>query len=492
MKGKFNHFALTLGGLALFAASSPALAAKSVSVTVNPTTGYFEATPSTYRVPPGVKMSPVKDVSTAVVEKLPGGGLSQSISSGIEITALKQSAPVQGRFTAGLAATRNAAARCFKSARCNLAFTAGAIGLQTLLDSVDWVMTEGSQISKKEVDFNLDSQPDAPSTPHGNGSASSSTLYTEFPVYTNNGIFYAYNRRVLTNIHSYWSCSYPKGMTKPVYLGSFGDHCYWGPTGSDPLYSEKLLPVDSAEVEDVILSTYEPDASDLRWLSPGFDLGHSDVGFEITSAPSLQVPPKTTTKYDASGNPVEVQETNIWHDFSPVDNPSKQPGLDQNTTEETKTYDSTGNMTGSSSTTTNNNASNSTTTVEAPEMPIDCDLMPTLCEWMDWTKTGWEENQETEFEERDFFGDEVPSFSDSLQSISEGIGNSPISQAINSIQFPSSGICPTGSITISVMGYAMPLVFESHCDIWESIGPIISAAFLALWALVAVRVFLSA
>lgn len=96
------------------------------------------------------------------------------------------------------------------------------------------------------------------------------------------------------------------------------------------------------------------------------------------------------------------------------------------------------------------------------------------------------------FGERDLFGEEVPSFSDSLQSIHTGIKNSPIGQSIGAIQFPSGGTCPTGSISIDVMGQSMPLVFDSHCDLWETIKPIISAAFLALWALIAVRVFLSA
>lgn len=485
MKGKFNHFALTLGGLALFVAASPALAAKSVSVTVNPTTGYFEATPSTYRVPPGVKMSPVKDVSTAVVEKLPGGGISQSISSGIEITALKQSAPVGVKLRMGLNAVRGAATRCFTSLRCNLALSASASGLQALLDGVDWVMVEGSQPQKKAAYSDV-----YEGVPAGYVAAQSHTGVIESSGGGRVAVKYAYH---IGRVPYYHFCPATMGsasLTGFKVTTSNDRICYYGGAGYNN--GPALQPLTEAEIADTVNSNYSPDPSDLPWLSPGIDLSAADVELDITDPPSIKEPTKTETKKNAAGSPISVNKTDVSHDFTPKDNPSKQPSLDQKTTKDVKEYDAEGNEKGSSTTITNINAGNSPSTGEAPEMPIDCDLMPTLCEWMDWTKTGWEENQETEFEERDFFGDEVPSFSDSLQSISEGIGNSPISQAINSIQFPSSGTCPTGSITISVMGYAMPLVFESHCDIWESIRPIISAAFLALWALVAVRVFLSA
>lgn len=96
------------------------------------------------------------------------------------------------------------------------------------------------------------------------------------------------------------------------------------------------------------------------------------------------------------------------------------------------------------------------------------------------------------FGERDLFDGEVPTFAESFETIHSGIKNSPIGQSLSAISFPSGGTCPTGSISISMMGASIPLVFDSHCDLWGKIAPIISAAFLALWALLAVRVFLSA
>lgn len=97
------------------------------------------------------------------------------------------------------------------------------------------------------------------------------------------------------------------------------------------------------------------------------------------------------------------------------------------------------------------------------------------------------------FGERDYFGEDgVPGFSDSFSRIHDGITNSPIGQSLTAISFPSGGTCPTGSISIGLMGSSIPLTFDSHCDLWAKIAPVISAAFLALWALLAVRVFLSA
>lgn len=90
------------------------------------------------------------------------------------------------------------------------------------------------------------------------------------------------------------------------------------------------------------------------------------------------------------------------------------------------------------------------------------------------------------------FGGEVRSFSDSMAAFYDGISSSPISSSINNIQFPTGGTCPVGSTDISFGFGSFKVDFSEHCNFWQQISPIISAAFLALWAVVAVRVFLSA
>ena len=48
--------------------------------------------------------------------------------------------------------------------------------------------------------------------------------------------------------------------------------------------------------------------------------------------------------------------------------------------------------------------------------------------------------------------------------------------------------CPVGSVTL----FGQNIIFDSHCDLFASIRPILSAVFIALWSLLAVRIVLSA
>lgn len=95
-------------------------------------------------------------------------------------------------------------------------------------------------------------------------------------------------------------------------------------------------------------------------------------------------------------------------------------------------------------------------------------------------------------ERGDPFGGEVRSFADSLSAAMDGMKNSPLGSSISNIQFPSGGTCPVGSTSINIGFGSMAIDFESHCSLWDQIAPILSAVFLALWAIIAVRVFLSA
>lgn len=95
-------------------------------------------------------------------------------------------------------------------------------------------------------------------------------------------------------------------------------------------------------------------------------------------------------------------------------------------------------------------------------------------------------------ERGDPFGGEVRSFSDSLTAAMNGMKNSPLGNSIGNIQFPTGGSCPTGSTSINIGIGSIPIDFTEHCNFWQQIAPILSAVFLALWAIIAVRVFLSA
>ncbi len=92
----------------------------------------------------------------------------------------------------------------------------------------------------------------------------------------------------------------------------------------------------------------------------------------------------------------------------------------------------------------------------------------------------------------DPFGGDVRSFSSSLTAAMNGMKNSPLGNSIGNIHFPSGGTCPTGSTSINIGIGSIPIDFIEHCNFWEQIAPILSAVFLAFWAIIAVRVFLSA
>lgn len=92
----------------------------------------------------------------------------------------------------------------------------------------------------------------------------------------------------------------------------------------------------------------------------------------------------------------------------------------------------------------------------------------------------------------DPFDGEVRSFSESLTAAFSGIQGSPLAQSITNIQFPTGGSCPTGSTSLDIGIGSIPIELTEHCNLWEQVAPILSAVFMALWSIFAVRVFLSA
>lgn len=85
-------------------------------------------------------------------------------------------------------------------------------------------------------------------------------------------------------------------------------------------------------------------------------------------------------------------------------------------------------------------------------------------------------------------GDSVPSFGQTMESIHSGISNSPIMSSLASVEWPSGGSCPTYSLEL--FGGSMSMT--EHCDVWSSVQSVLSSVFLAIWAFVAIRVFMSA
>lgn len=361
-------------------AADPPVPRGNVSVNVNPTTGYYSTSNTTLRLPDGVRATPSAGAST--VTKY-AGGLQQSMPTGITIDAIKKSAPLPVAVRAGTQSLKRAATGCLTSARCNVALLLAGAGLDQLFDGLDWVMGDGGKIQKHDY------VPDPTST-SGVFSPHVGSTFT-----TQNLSCPAFLDPFVCPVGCQIRVDRP-----PPYAGDVAtvDRCsgygsYWEVSGPTPAMSRYTLgrytkssasgtvDVPASEIASGVESNYVPEPSDWRALMPELEL--DDV--EITWAPTLQGEPKTTTEYDADGNPHRIRETNIWYDFDIRDNPSSKPKLDLKKREETKTFED-GILTGTTATESTESAGSDDTPPPPPESPIDCDLFPTACAWFDWTQ----------------------------------------------------------------------------------------------------------
>ena len=411
-------------------AADPPVPRGNVSVTVNPTTGYYSTSNTTLRLPDGVRATPSAGPTT--VTKY-AGGLQQTMPTGITIDAIKKSAPLPTVVRATTQSVKNAATGCLKSARCNVGLMLAGAGLQALFDNLDWVMGEGGKIQGKP------SSP-TPSTDQviagvyyrsneGFQTSSFSAAIADVNKYCPSA-WYCKNNSITQKSPTQWGLYGPNGSvyretslvgTCPYTAGKYGCR------DSEPAGS----PVSSDDIASGVENNYVPDPSDWRALTPELEL--SDV--EITSAPTLKGEPITTTVYDADGNPHEIKETNIWYDFDIRDNGSSQPALDLKVREETKTYKD-GALTGTTTTETTQpsvgGGGGSNVEIPTVEIPTDCDFHPTLCKWLDWTK---EEPQEPD-DNLSALLKEVP-ISNKTHTITGGSAACPAPLVLNLSQFGS-------------------------------------------------------
>lgn len=431
-------------------AADPPVPRGNVSTTLNPTTSYFEVNRSSVNTPPGVSTSPMRDVTPHVNRY--AGGMSQSMPTGITIEAINKTGAMSMSARATTNSMKNAAVRCLTGMKCNLALMAGAAGLQALFDSVEWIMGEGGQ-----------AQIPSATMPSVQGNTYCNYFpRSDFPIYAPNGSIHTITDTDTCPGGSTFAnnCTNSNlGYTYNGALGRWPAECRTEPNQPVPPY----LPADATDIQDDIDNKYNPEPSDWQFLSPQINL--DDI--EITSAPQLQSPPKTTTEYDANGNPIRVRETNIWWDFDIKDNPSPQPSLDLKKREEEKTYED-GELTGSTETTSTLPAvgiaggGSNQPPIEL-DIPTDCDFMPTVCAFLDWFK---EPNPEFEQEQ-------------------------DLSQLINDVDYERNysinfgdNSCPAPiSINVIFLNQTVELSYEPACELASYAKPfvLISAYIFAIF-----------
>ena len=451
---------------AVFLAPSLVFASgQEVRVGVSPTTSYSVKHDSV-RVPSNAKVSPVKDISP-IVNASARGGFEQTMRAGITIEANK-TIPFSVKARASAATMARGAKAFLKSGKLNPYMLAGSIGLQTLLDGVDWVMTDGS-VSKETPIY-----PDV-SDPSWTGIAYK---------YGNSGWHPTPTMACAAIIGiGAWAdgnkCRGPGGgqgagqiMTKISLNNSPSRLCPSGDwNGSSCILGSSSSPVSGLDIDSLVDSSYVPQVSDFSTLAPY--MLPDDLFIE--PIPTFYNDPVTKTIYDGAGNPVRIEETNSYVEFTIDNSVTSNPSISTKTNTETKTYED-GVLVGSSTTSKDSKSTEPATSTGGGggisvspniEIPTDCDFHPTICAWLDWTKKD------------DDIGEEV----DLRQLLHE-----EDYEKTNTVSFGSKSCPEPLLINLSVVDSSYELSFQPICTLAEYMYYFIMAASYIFAAYIALGV----
>lgn len=413
---------------------------KGVSVTVNPTTGYAVINSQTIGTPKGTTIGPSGGPPSVTVR--PVGGLSQSLPAGIEITGLRQNAqtlrgPLGVNINTGLNSLKNGAVRCLTSMRCSTLLGLGSLGLQALLDSMDWELGPDGRPTE------LGPYPD--SVPEGIPSFAAAGYSFVNPNLLPEGHIIVYREPLPSGHTQFRSCA----LRARIYQSDPYSYLYaYNPQSNQCFYTaEGFTPdrqfVSPSAIADAVNDNYSPDPTDWNWLTGGMNFSDPDVTIEITDVPIL----------DGSNEPNFIQ----WSDgtsrgtfniYTPTvrNNNSSKPEIEVKDEQTEISYDEQGNPTGS----------NTSTSILTPSpggspsspdinIPTDCDFMPTVCRFIDW------------FTEPDPLPDPDDSIRDLVQVYEDGGRQVEVG--------PSMGSCPPPRVVALSFVPAVEVSFQPFCDL---------------------------
>lgn len=171
--------------------------------------------------------------------------------------------------------------------------------------------------------------------------------------------------------------------------------------------NKSTRPLTDADIDNFDFNRWEPKQSDAKILEPYIETMPPDE-VEITTQPApVTLPKKITTKTNPDGTTTVTEtETTVKTELVP----DGRGGFKTRTTETQKNIDYTnGQKTGETSTETVTDNTTDTQVQPDPafdstnppksdksDIPTDCDFMPTVCEWLHWTK------EEPDFSETDY------------------------------------------------------------------------------------------
>lgn len=308
-----------------------------------------------------------------------------------------------------------------------LAGIALGAGIDALLNGIGALIDEGGKVSRTGATV-----PDYQWTTYCPSFPKSS-----FPLYAPNGAIHT----IYTSPSGAPSC--PAGLISANNCTNASLGYTVNSTGNYPIEcrtepnqpAPPLVPFPPSDLEDAINSNYQPHPSDYPFLSS--DPNMMPQSTEVDPIPRLQLPPTTTTTVDLDTGKTTTVETNIWHDFNIKDNATAQPKIDVETTTKTDTYVD-GEQTSTTTITNNTGTANPEGAYDSDgnrldiPPPVDCDLFPIACAWMEWTQ---EEPDEPDDNLSDLL-QEVPVVNETF-TITGGSAGCPAPLILNLSQFGS-------------------------------------------------------
>lgn len=404
----------------VFSASVSAATAKN-NFFYNASTKTWIPTSSAFITPQGTVINNSAAAQAQVF--LNNGGYSNKSTVSAKFPTVKKTVPVTINARVTPAAVKSAAKKVLKGGAVTLVVGAG---LNSLLNGLGWIMGEGGQIQKT-----------VPSGEGGNlvglmrnnGTSISLVRSTTCPEFVPSGANVSCTVTHAGGTSSYELAGWEDARYLNAYIGGYNRQLYAYRRVTTGSIGYGAVPPE--ELDSGVDSSYSPTVDDYPALAPYLPPDST----LIDPIPQVNEPPTTVTVTDLDTGKTTTTQINIWHNFDISDNPSNAPKVDVKTTEDTKTYTD-GQLTGTSTKTqTSEGDPNQSATGGAappPETPIDCDLFPTACAWMEWTK---EEPEEPQDNLSDLLK-EVPIAKETF-TISGGAAACPAPLALNLSQFGS-------------------------------------------------------
>lgn len=281
----------------------------------------------------------------------------------------------------------------------NLAGLALGYGIETLLNGVGWIISEGGQVQQKGA-VNINATYPQPTSTNGllafTPRVQSGPLEDGVCTSATNGYGEMIVSRYLVSpgllgCASCWPARTDYTPTRNL-VGYTQNQCWYGSSETypppDPDWANgPPTPVSPQDIQDTVDNSYNPHPSDYPTIVSEPSMMPTESTVE--PIPRLNFPSVQTTYTDLDTGQTTVTETNIWHDYAIHNNGSSQPKIEEHQTEQKDTFKD-GVKTGTSTTTSSSGVATGGASAPAPapelELPPFCAWAGIVCDWIGWTQ----------------------------------------------------------------------------------------------------------